>query len=196
MRNQVLIGFAILLSVPALHRSWAQTGAPAQAPGSISGTATDVTNAEIQTAVQKTSSAAVLDQALRVVNINGEYNVGIGVVHRNKTTGPTSSSAVEHSEITEVYHVISGNGTLVTGGVLKNPKATEPDNNAVKILVGPSTRGDKIQGGVSRELGPGDVVIIPPNTPHWFSEVTSDQIVYLVVRVDPKKVLPAGYKLK
>lgn len=196
MRNQVLIGFAMFLSFLSLHQSWAQTGTPAKTPRSVSGTATDVTNAEIQAAVQKTSSAAVLDQALRVVNINGKYNVGIGVVHRNKTTHPASGSAVEHSEITEVYHVISGNGTLVTGGVLENPKAVEPDADGVKVLVGPSTRGDRIQGGVSRKLGPGDVVIIPPNTPHWFSEVTSDQIVYLVVRVDPKKVLPAGYKLK
>ncbi len=196
MRNQVLIGFAMLLSVLALHRTWAQTGTPAKPPRSISGTATDVTNVEIQAAVQKTSSAADLDQALRVVNINGKYNVGIGVVHRNKTTRPAPGSAVEHSEITEVYHIISGNGTLVTGGVLENPKATEPDTDVVKVLVGPSTRGDTIQGGVSRQLGPGDVVIIPSNTPHWFSEVTSDQIVYLVVRVDPKKVLPAGYKLK
>jgi len=39
-------------------------------------------------------------------------------------------------------------------------------------------------------------VIIPPNTPHWFKEITSDQIVYLVVRVDPHKVLPAGYGSK
>jgi len=45
-------------------------------------------------------------------------------------------------------------------------------------------------------IGPGDAVIIPPNTPHWFSEITSDQIVYLVVRVDPHKVLPAGYGAK
>jgi hypothetical protein len=36
-------------------------------------------------------------------------------------------------------------------------------------------------------------VIIPPNAPHWFTEITSDQIVYLVVRVDPDKVPPAGY---
>ena len=45
-------------------------------------------------------------------------------------------------------------------------------------------------------IGPGDVVIIPPNTPHWFSEITTDQIVYLVVRVDAHKVLPAGYVAK
>ena len=196
MRNRALIGFAMFLSSLASHQSWAQTGTRTNTPRSISGSATDVTNAEIQAAVEKTSSAAVLDQALRVVNIEGEYNVGIGVVHRSKTTRPAPGSAVEHSEITEVYHVISGNGTLVTGGVLENPKAAEPDADVVKVLVGPSTRGDRIQGGVSRKLGPGDVVIIPPRTPHWFSEVTSNQIVYLVVRVDPKKVLPAGYKLK
>jgi quercetin dioxygenase-like cupin family protein len=53
-----------------------------------------------------------------------------------------------------------------------------------------------VVGGHSRKIGPGDVVIIPPNTPPWFTEITSDQIVYLVVRVDPPKVLPAGYGSK
>ena len=51
-------------------------------------------------------------------------------------------------------------------------------------------------GGHSCKIGSGDVVIIPPNTPHWFTEITTDQIVYLVVRVDPHKVLPAGYGSK
>jgi len=46
---------------------------------------------------------------------------------------------------------------------------------------------------VSRKIGPGDVVIIPPNTPHWFSDIPTSKIVYLVVRIDPDKVLPAGY---
>jgi quercetin dioxygenase-like cupin family protein len=64
------------------------------------------------------------------------------------------------------------------------------------VLNGPSTGGSGIQNGVSRVLGPGDVVIIPPNTPHWFSEITTDQIVYLVVRVDPHRILPAGYTAK
>jgi len=35
---------------------------------------------------------------------------------------------------------------------------------------------------------------IPRNTPHWFSEITSDQIVYLVVRVDPHKVYPRAIR--
>lgn len=178
------------------------------------GTATDVTNAEIQATVQKTASAAVSDQAIRVVSINGEYNVGIGVVHRarsadagaavdgrstrpvGQTAGRNAGGGVEHSQITEVYHVIEGQATLVTGGAIENAREAAADSTVVKVLNGPSTLGGAVQNGVSRKVGPGDVVIIPPNTPHWFSEITSDQIVYLVVRVDPHKILPAGYGAK
>ena len=66
----------------------------------------------------------------------------------------------------------------------------------VKVLNGLSTQGGIVQNGVSRRIGPGDVVIIPPNTPHWFSEITTPQIVYLVVRMDPHQLLPAGYGAK
>ena len=160
------------------------------------GVATDVPNSEIQATVQKTASAPVSDQAIRVVSINDEYNVGIGVVHRAKTAGRSPGGGIEHSQITEVYHVIEGNATLVTGGVIENPRESPPESSVVKVLNGPSTGGGVVKDGASRKVGPGDVVIIPPNTPHWFSEITSDQIVYLVVRVDPHKVLPAGYGTK
>jgi uncharacterized cupin superfamily protein len=152
-----------------------------------------VTNDDIQATLKKTPNAAVSDQAIRVVSINEEYNVGVGVVHRARTTGRVAANGIEHSQITEIYHVMEGNATLVTGGTIENPRESSPDSQVVKVLNGPSTGGGAIQGGVSRKIGPGDVVIIPPNTPHWFSEISSDQIVYLVVRVDPHKVLPAGY---
>src|SRR5437870_13828870 len=126
------------------------------------GTATDVTNAEIKAAVQKTVSSPVSDQQLRVVSISGEYNIGVGVVHRAKTAGRDPGGGIEHSQITEVYHVIEGNGTLVTGGTIENPRETPADSPVVKVLNGPSTGGGPIQNGVRRKLGPGDVVIIPP----------------------------------
>lgn len=171
-----LLGFALAASAQHVPR----------------GTATDVTNEDVQATLAKTPSARVSDQAIRVVSVADEYNVGVGVVHRAKTNGRTGG-AIEHSQITEVYHVIEGNATLVTGGTIENPRESPPDSQVVKVLNGPSTGGAGIKDGVSRKIGPGDVVIIPPNTPHWFSEITSDQIVYLVVRVDPHKVLPAGY---
>src|ERR1700680_1094911 len=166
---------------------------PARAQHTPRGKAVEINKAEIEATVQKTASAPVSDQQIRVVSINGDYNVGVGVVHRAKTAGRDIGGGIEHSQITEVYHVISGNGTLVTGGAIDNAKDTPADSLVVKVLNGPSRGGGAVQNGVSRKIGPGDVVIIPPNTPHWFTEITSDQIVYLVVRVDPHKVLPAGY---
>ena len=160
------------------------------------GTAVDIGNSDILATVQKTAAAPVSDQQIRVVSINGEYNVGVGVVHRAKTEGRDIGFGIEHSQITEVYHVISGNGTFVTGGTIENMKETPAESPVVTTLNGPSSGGGKVIGGQSRNIGPGDVVIIPPNTPHWFTEITSDQIVYLVVRVDPHKVLPAGYGVK
>jgi hypothetical protein len=157
------------------------------------GTAVDISGNEIQTVVKKTASAPVSDQQIRVVSINGEYNVGVGVVHRAKTTPQTAGNGIEHSQITEIYHVIEGAATLVTGGTIENARETPADSQVVKVLNGPSTGGGKITGGTSRHVVAGDVVVIPPNTPHWFSEIESDQIVYLVIRVDPHKVLPAGY---
>jgi mannose-6-phosphate isomerase-like protein (cupin superfamily) len=183
MARKITLGvFALSLSALAQHTP--------------RGTATDVSNTEILSTAQKTASAPVSDQQIRVVSINNEYNVGVGVVHRAKTAGRDIGGGIEHSQITEVYHVISGNATFVTGGTIENPKETPSDSQVVKVLNGPSTGGGPVQNGTSRKIGPGDVVVIPPNTPHWFTEITSDQIVYLVVRVDPHKVLPAGYGAK
>ena len=189
MRNRLYV-FAGVYGLAFSMAAWAQT------PHVPRGTATDVSNAEVMATVAKTAEAAVSDQAIRVVSVNGEYNVGVGVVHRAKTSGAQAGGGIEHSQITEIYHVIEGNATLVTGGSMDNLAEFPADHPVVTVLNGPSTRGGPIQNGVSRKIAPGDVVIIPPNTPHWFSEITSDQIVYLVVRVDPHKVLPAGYAAK
>jgi mannose-6-phosphate isomerase-like protein (cupin superfamily) len=195
MRAPFKIGLAVLSGLLAFPLGSTPIAVSADDSHSA-GAATDVTNAEIQATLQKSASVPVIDQALRIVSINGEYNVALAIVHRSKASASSPSGAIEHSQITEVYHVVSGTATLVTGGVMPNPQPFAPDSDVVRVLAGPSTRGDKIQGGVSRQVGPGDVIIIPPNTPHWFSEIASDQIVYLVVRMDPKKLLPAGFTPK
>ena len=195
--RKLMLGFLAFASVFALalpNSFRAQSQNPA--PHMPRGTATDIKDSEIQALVRKTPGEAISDQALRIVSISGEYNVAVGVVHRSKTSGQAAGGGIEHSQISEIYHVIAGNATLVTGGTMDNLSEYPADSPTVAVLNGPSTRGGPLQNGVSRKIGPGDVVIIPPNTPHWFSEVTSDQIVYLIVRVDPHKVLPAGYVAK
>jgi len=187
------VGFA--LGVTTKFPAQTQSAAPV-AQHLPRGTATDVNNSEIEAMVRKVAAVRVSDQAIRVISINNEYNVGVSVVSRLKTTGKEAPAGIEHSQITEIYHVISGSGTLVTGGTLNDPKEVPATDEVVTVLNGPSTGGTGIQNGVSRKIGPGDVVVIPPNTPHWFSEIPTDKIVYLVVRVDPHKVLPAGYMSK
>ena len=185
MIRQTGIASAIVLAATALAQS-------APAP---SGAAIDIPNSEIQAVAQRNAGAPVSDQQIRVISINGDYNVGVGVVHRAKTE-KQSVGGSEHSQITEVYHVISGNGTFVTGGTIENAKERPATNEAVRILTGPSMEGTRIIRGTSRKIGPGDVIVIPPNTPHTFTEITSPEITYLVVRFDPHKVLPAGYSAK
>jgi mannose-6-phosphate isomerase-like protein (cupin superfamily) len=152
----------------------------------VRGTATDIPNADIQATLKATAGAEVSDQQLRVVPINnGEYNVAAAIVHRKKlSTTADKAGGGEHTDVTEIYSILSGQGTLVTGGTLVNGKPPAPNP-----VGGPTMAGAGIAGGVSQKVGPGDIIIIPPHTPHTFSEVTSDEIVYSIVRVDPHKVL-------
>lgn len=74
--------------------------------------------------------------------------------------------AAVHEKDAELFTVVEGSGTLVTGGNLTNPSRTNPTNLA----------GDGIQGGESRSVAKGDVFIVPENTPHWFSAINGELI--------------------
>jgi hypothetical protein len=195
MPKTTLSVLAVLFTLSMVHAARSQTAPAAPAPHLPRGTATDVSGADIEATVKKTAASPVSDQQIRVADI-GEYNIGVGVVHRAPYADPEKNgNGIEHSQITEVYHFIRGAATFVTGGTIENPRESPPESSVVKVLNGPSTGGGKIVGGVSRRVAAGDVVIIPPNTPHWFSKI-DEEVVYLVVRVDPHHVLPAGYVAK
>jgi mannose-6-phosphate isomerase-like protein (cupin superfamily) len=151
-------------------------------------TATDVPRADFVTVLKSMNPDAVSDQQIRVVDI-GKYNVAVGVLHRS---AKAKQNAISHSQVTEIYYVLTGSGTFVTGGSMTDPSAAPADGTTVKILVGPSTNGSGIRGGQSRTIGPGDVVIVPPGVAHWFSAIEQD-LDYLVFRVDADHVLPPGY---
>jgi mannose-6-phosphate isomerase-like protein (cupin superfamily) len=173
MRSAVGIGLLSLVAVQS----------PAPPKGAV-----DVSAADLRATLRQAPPDAVMDQQIRVVDI-GKYNVAIGVLHR---AARAKQTAIEHAQVTEVYHIIEGSGTFVTGGTMVDPTPSPADGTTVKILVGPSTNGAAIRGGQSRQVGPGDVIVIPPGVAHWFSAVESDMN-YLVVRVDADHVLPAGY---
>jgi glc operon protein GlcG len=91
-------------------------------------------------------------------------------VHASRREGP--GQAEVHDRDTDVIHVLSGTATLVTGGRVVEPKATGPGE----------TRGSAIEGGETRRLEPGDVVVVPHGVPHWFKEVPGP-LTYYVVKV-------------
>ncbi len=140
-------------------------------------------------AVTSADVAATIDRPLRLIDVAGEYNIGIAVVRRRPVDGFAPPDALQHSAITEIYYILEGRGLLVTGGVIEAPQTLAADGVIVRQLVGPSERGAGIRGGGAQALGPGDVIVIPPNTPHGFSRLDTPELRYLVFRIDPRRVL-------
>jgi mannose-6-phosphate isomerase-like protein (cupin superfamily) len=150
--------------------------------------ATYIPNDEIQAYVKKAIAERLTDQQVRDVEI-GKSHVGIGVVHRGKLAAPAPESVAEHDFVSEVYHVIDGSATLVTGPDLVGKKRRPADLETVRLFNGPGNNSASIRNGVSHELKPGDVIVIPAGTGHWFTKI-DDHITYLMVRIDPDKVTP------
>ena len=149
--------------------------------------ATYVPNSELQAYLNRVPAGTMVsDQQVRAIDV-GKSNVDVAVVYRGKLTG--NSAVAEHDQVSEVYHIIDGAGTLVTGPDIVDFKRRPPDTPSVKLLNGPGGDGASIRNGVSHELRPGDVIVIPAGTGHWFTKI-DDHIRYLMVRVDPDKITP------
>jgi mannose-6-phosphate isomerase-like protein (cupin superfamily) len=152
--------------------------------------ATYIANDEIQAYIKRgiARGGVVADQQVRAVNV-GKSNVDIGLVYRGKLAAPAPQSAAEHDLVSEVYHVIDGSGTLVTGPDLVDQVRRPAENENVRLLNGPGNNAASIRNGVTHQLKPGDVIVIPAGTGHWFTRI-DDHITYLMVRIDPDKVTP------
>ena len=92
------------------------------------------------------------------------------LVSGSHRTGPGTVEL--HEKETDVFYVVEGEATFVTGGTMVGGKVTKPGQQA----------GTDIKGGQSRHLSQGDVVVIPAGIPHWFKEVPKS-VTYYVVKV-------------
>ena len=144
--------------------------------------------AELAAYTKKAIAENLTDQQVRDVEI-GKAHIGIGMVHRGRLTAPARDSVAEHDQVSEVYHVIDGSATLVLGPDITNRQRRPAGLQTVREFNGPGNNGSEIRNGVSYNLKPGDVVVIPAGTGHWFTRI-DDHIDYLMVRIDPDKVTP------
>lgn len=131
---------------------------------------------EIAAVLKQSIANNVVDAPVKLAEVPGGHKASLAVLRRTKA----ETSALVHNRVTEIYQIVEGSGTLVTGGALENPTATD----LTRLNAGPSQTGTH-KGGESRRVGPKDVIIVPAGMPHRFSELDGP-IVYLVYRFEPK----------
>ena len=81
-----------------------------------------------------------------------------------------------HERDTDILYVLEGTASFVTGGRIVDGVEIAPDE----------IRGPRIEGGTTRTLAPGEIVVVPNGTPHWF-EAVPGPFVYYVVKVTAKE---------
>jgi mannose-6-phosphate isomerase-like protein (cupin superfamily) len=143
---------------------------------------------ELQAYTKKAIAEKLTDQQVRDIDI-GKAHIGIGMVHRGKLDAPAKDSVAEHDLVSEVYHIVDGSATLVLGPDIVNRQRRPATLTTVREFNGPGNNGSDLRNGVTYQLKPGDVVVIPAGTGHWFTKI-DDHIDYLMVRIDPDKVTP------
>jgi hypothetical protein len=106
-------------------------------------------------------------------------------------TGATAGG-IAHDQQTEGYLIVSGAGTMVTGGKIVNGRRSPPESEVTKILNGPSCSGSIAGADVVRKpVKTGDIIIIPAGVPHGWAEIP-EHVDYLSFRPSAR-VLEAGY---
>lgn len=110
-----------------------------------------------QVSASFSKGAVLLDGTNRnyMVNTSRRDKPGLAEIHRLNT---------------DIIYVVDGTATFVTGGTAVETKEIEPNE----------IRGSRIDGGETRQLAKGDVIIVPSNTPHWFKEVGGTFLYYTI----------------
>ena len=85
------------------------------------------------------------------------YNVSM----EHRVNVPQNASV--HDKEAELFYVIDGSATLVTGGKLVNPTRTGDNQSAATV-----------EGGTAKRMGKGDFFLVPEGTPHWFSKIDGE----------------------
>src|SRR5215213_7136061 len=116
--------------------------------------ATHISKAETEAVLKESIAKSTVDQPIKASDVMGG-RASVAMLHRVKP----EASALIHDRVTETYYILSGAGTIVTGGSLGNPTPTD----LTRLNAGMSQTGARI-GGDSRRVGPGDIIIIPAGT--------------------------------
>jgi mannose-6-phosphate isomerase-like protein (cupin superfamily) len=180
--KMTIAGCAFLLS----------TAAAAQTPPAGGRDALDVTAEEIRRMVD-----LAVNNPLKSLDA-GRHTVFVWFESRQPTAKgatPGDPGTQVHTQLTEIYLIVEGTATLRTGGTIVDPRPLEIPGTlpgtTVPRFPTPSFVG-KAEGGTSRKVKAGDIIVLPPNTVHAWDEVES-RLSYINLRIDPEHKLGADY---
>jgi mannose-6-phosphate isomerase-like protein (cupin superfamily) len=145
-----IAGFAFAFATFLAASAWGQ-GAPSAAEMKTFTSSSEITALIARAKTQrKGDQPLVALPILRLApyNANLEYRAAVG-------------PAAVHEKEAELFYVIDGSATMVTGGKLVKESRTNAEN----------LTGTAIEGGTSQPVAKGDFIIVPENTPHWFSSI-------------------------
>ena len=155
IRKSVLISFVVLAIAGGwLAKTIAQDNSPA--PG-----VNYFESGKVTTAVEKGGVSKITE---------GKAGSGFYTVMMARREKPGEVEL--HTLDSDVFYVVSGTATFVTGGTAAGMKTTAPNEE----------RGQSISGGETHHLSKGDVITIPNGVPHWFQEVKGP-FLYFIVKV-------------
>jgi mannose-6-phosphate isomerase-like protein (cupin superfamily) len=90
----------------------------------------------------------------------------VGHIHLDYLVGMIPNAALVHERRAELFYVLEGSGTVIIGGTLHDETRANPETR----------RGSGVDGGKPQRLAKGDMLLIPDNTPHFFSQVDSNLV--------------------
>jgi mannose-6-phosphate isomerase-like protein (cupin superfamily) len=154
----IAIGLTLtLLAAAVLARQPEPKPSPQAAPqSSAKPTKTFTSAADLNALIAKAKSERKEGQPIVVEPI-----VELGSYDGHLEYRASVGNAAVHEKEAELFYVIDGSATLTTGGKLVNEKRTDATNLS----------GSAIQGGTPRKIAKGDWILVPENTPHWFSPI-------------------------
>ena len=140
-----IVAALMTIAIPAA----AQTPAP---PATDRTRATHFSAADLQAALAKLPADRP-NSVARVFTLD-PYNVGV------EQRQPRPQGAAAHADRAELFYVINGSGTMLTGGSITDGKVS-----------GVNTQGTTISGGTRIEFKTGDFIMVPSGVPHQFVDL-------------------------
>ena len=138
-----------LVLIAASSVAFAQAPAPSPAASRTMVSANDVAAMIAKAKAERKDQPLIAQSMIQLApyNVSLEYRASVG-------------NAAVHETEAELFYVVDGSATLVTGGTL-----TDSTRNGANLT------GKAIQGGASRKVAKGDFIMVPEGQPHWFSAI-------------------------